>query len=63
MNSSNLDLNLPNDFSDLPPPRVSTDVAIEMWLDPEHWLQLGKISKRSATARREHNPDPFVFLD
>ena len=57
-----LDLDLPTDIPDLPPPWPPTDVAIEWWMNRAEWdpnpVPLDERLNRQA---REHQSEPFVL--
>ena len=60
--SLDLDLDLPTDIPDLPPPWPPTDVAIEWWMNRAEWypnpVPLDECLDRPS---REHQSEPFVL--
>ena len=62
MNTLNLDLDLPTDIPDLPPPWPPTDVAIAWWMDRAA-SSLNPVPHDECLDRqsREHQHEPFVF--
>lgn len=62
--SSNLDLDLPTDVPDLPPPWPPTDVAIEWWMSVQRELTPSPtLNERLAYSYRQHFDVPFVLFD
>lgn len=61
--SLDLDLSLPTDIPDLPPPWLPTDVAIEWWAAsaPQGPDAESSLGQRLTDAHRAHCVEPFVL--
>lgn len=57
-----LDLDLPTDIPDLPPPWPPTDVAIEWWMNRAAWYPTQiPFEERLNRESRAHHSEPFVL--
>jgi len=61
--SLDLDLDLPTNIPELPPPWPPTEVAIEWWLNGTVCVPSLSFEKRLRNPHREHHDEPFVLID